>query len=109
VGNNLTYAFGGNSFNASGTFGGTMVETSFKKNGTAVVSDVGQHPIWIYGGNPIGGFSLISRAAPGWTINVVGNGAAMLNRWPRCPPGMMSATQAVGLSIGLQPLLVEQG
>ena len=33
VGNNLTYAFGGNSTNANGTFGGTMVESGFE--GTA--------------------------------------------------------------------------
>jgi hypothetical protein len=100
LGNNLTYAFGSNSFNANGTFGGTMVETGFKKNGTAVVSDVGQRPIWVYGSNAIGGFSLYSRAAPGWTLNVVSNGAAMLTHNGRfagngfCNTPLTGATQA---------------
>ena len=45
VGNNLTYAFGGNSTNANGTFGGTMVETGFDRNGTSTFSQVGWRPI----------------------------------------------------------------
>ncbi len=77
-GNNLTYAFGGNTYNANGSFGGTMVETGFDKNGTAVISRVGQRPIWIYGGNRGGGYNLYSRAAPGWTISVLQGGSATL-------------------------------
>ena len=41
-GNNLVYAFGDNSYNANGTFGGTVVETGFDKNGTSVISRVGR-------------------------------------------------------------------
>jgi hypothetical protein len=78
VGNNLTYAFGDNTFNAKGSFGGTEVETGFDKNGTSVFTEVGRRPIWVYGANTGGGFNLYSRAAPGWAISVVGNGAAML-------------------------------
>jgi opacity protein-like surface antigen len=59
-GNNLVYAFGGNSYNANGTFGGTVVETGFDKNGTSVISRVGQRPIWVYGANRGGGFNLYS-------------------------------------------------
>ena len=68
VGNNLTYAFGGNSTNTSGTFGGTMVETGFEKNGRMTISEVGIRPIWIYSGNRGGGYNLYSRAAPGWSL-----------------------------------------
>ena len=77
-GNNLVYAFGGNSYNANGTFGGTVVETGFDKNGTSVISRVGQRPIWVYGANRGGGFNLYSRAAPGWAISVLQGGNATL-------------------------------
>lgn len=77
VGNRLTYVFGANSFNNNGTFGGTLVETGFEKNGKMVISERGQRPIWIYGGNQGGGFNLYSREAPGWALSVVGYGATL--------------------------------
>jgi hypothetical protein len=76
-GNRLTYAFGDNSVNANGSYGGTMVETGFAKNGTYVVSERGVRPIWVYGANQGGGFNLYSRSAPGWSLRSV-NGAAIL-------------------------------
>jgi hypothetical protein len=78
VGNSLTYVFGANTVNTNGSFGGTMVETGFRKNGTNVVSDVGQRPIWVFGGNFAGGYNLYSRAAPGWSLSVLGGGSATL-------------------------------
>ena len=78
LGNNLTYAFGSNTVNTNGSFGGTMVETAFRKNGTNVISDVGQRPVWVFGGNVSGGYNLYSRAAPGWSLSVLGNGSATL-------------------------------
>jgi opacity protein-like surface antigen len=77
-GNSLTYAFGSNTVNTNGSFGGTMVETAFRKNGTNVISDVGQRPVWVFGGNVSGGYNLYSRAAPGWSLSVLGNGSATL-------------------------------
>jgi hypothetical protein len=65
AGNNLTYAFGENSHNGNGSFGGTMVETGFEKNGQMVISEKGVRPIWIYAGNVGGGYDLYSRANPG--------------------------------------------
>ena len=69
-GNDLYYTFNGNSWNDDNSFGGTMVETGFKKNGTMVVSDVGKRPVWMFGGNVAGGMNLYSRAAPGWTLSL---------------------------------------
>jgi hypothetical protein len=68
VGSRMVYAFGPNTTNANGSFGGTMVETGFEKNGRMVVSEVGVRPVWIYSGNMSGGFDLYSRAAPGWML-----------------------------------------
>ena len=76
LGNNLVYAFADNSYNANGTFGGTVVETGFDKNGRSTFSQVGRRPIWIYGANQGGGFNLYSREAPGWTIGWVARPAA---------------------------------
>ena len=70
-GSRLIYAFGSNAAN-------TLVETGFEKNGTMVMSEVGQRPIWIYGDNALGGFNLNSRAAPGWTLTVASGGATIL-------------------------------
>ena len=69
-GNDFYYTFNGNSWNDDNSFGGTMVETGFKKNGTMVVSDVGKRPVWMFGGNVAGGMNLYSRAAPGWTLSL---------------------------------------
>jgi hypothetical protein len=63
LGNALTYEFGGNSHNVDGSFGGTMVETGFAKNGLVTVSPVGIRPIWTYSGNAFG-YTLNSREAP---------------------------------------------
>jgi hypothetical protein len=62
------YTFDGNTKNANGTAGGTMVETGYEKNGVVVASEVGQRPIWIWNANRSGGFTLWSRNAPGWFI-----------------------------------------
>ena len=78
VGNRLTYLFGDNTTNANGTYGGTVVETGFEKNGRMVISERGLRPVWIYGGNTAGGFNLYSRAAPGWAISVLQGGNATL-------------------------------
>jgi hypothetical protein len=77
LGNALTYAFGANSQNADGSFGGTMVETGFEKNGRMVLSEVGNRPIWTFSGDNRG-FTLYSREAPGWAISIARNDAAVL-------------------------------
>jgi opacity protein-like surface antigen len=77
IGNRLTYVFGPNTYNANGTYGGTLVETGFERNGHMVISEHGVRPIWIYGGNRGGGFNLYSRSAPGWSLRSV-NGEAIL-------------------------------
>jgi hypothetical protein len=77
LGNALTYEFGGNSVNADGSFGGTMVETGFAKNGRVTVSPVGIRPIWTYSGNAFG-YTLYSREAPGWALDVYNAGGAQL-------------------------------
>ena len=70
--NNLIYTFGNNTENADGSVGGTFVETGLNKNGTVVTSQPGRRPVWIYTGNTVGGLTLYSRAAPGWSI-IIGN------------------------------------
>jgi hypothetical protein len=77
VGNALTYSFVGNSHNIDGSFGGTMVEDGFMKNGRATVSPIGNRPIWIFTGNVAGGFNLYSREARGWHIDVAGGQAGL--------------------------------
>jgi hypothetical protein len=77
VGNNLTYMFGANSVNSDGSFGGTLVETGFEKNGTMVISERGVRPIWLFNANVAGGYNLHSRAAPGWTLSVFGSRATL--------------------------------
>jgi hypothetical protein len=77
VGNSLTYSFKGNSTNSNGSFGGTLVEDGFSKNGRVTLSPVGERPIWMFSGNMSGGFNLYSREAMGWHIDVV-NGSATL-------------------------------
>jgi hypothetical protein len=67
-GSKLYYTFDGNTHNANGTDGGTMVETGFEKNGISVMSEVGQRPIWIWNSNRSNGVTLWSREAPGWFI-----------------------------------------
>ena len=74
LGNNLTYAFGPNTHNINGTFGGTLVETGFDKNGRSTFSQVGTRPIWIYQASSNGAFDLISAEAPGWVIHIYGDG-----------------------------------
>ena len=69
-GSTLIYGFADNTKNIDGSFGGTMVETGFDKDGKTVISKVGNRPIWVYGGNRSGGFNLYSREAPGWQISV---------------------------------------
>jgi hypothetical protein len=78
AGDRMIYMFGPNTINANGGFGGTMVETGFEKNGRMVFSERGVRPVWMYGGNEGGGFNLYSRADPGWSLSVAGDGAAML-------------------------------
>jgi hypothetical protein len=68
TGNDLIYTFDGNSQNADGSAGGTMVETGFSKNGRDTFSPVGNRPVWIYEGNRVGGILLHSREAQGWRI-----------------------------------------
>jgi opacity protein-like surface antigen len=77
VGNHLTYAFGINTHNADGSFGGTLVETGFEKNGRMVISERGARPVWIYNGANASTFSLWSREAPGWRIAVNGFSAEL--------------------------------
>lgn len=68
--NNLYYTFNGNSWNVDNSFGGTMVETGFSKNGKSVISNVGQRPIWTFNENVAHGMNLHSREAPGWTLSL---------------------------------------
>jgi hypothetical protein len=77
-GNHMVYMFGSNSTNADGSYGGTMVETGYERNGRVTFSERGVRPIWIYGGNAGGGLNLYSRADPGWSLSVAGDGSAML-------------------------------
>jgi hypothetical protein len=44
-GNALAYSFGRNTVNANGSFGGTVVENGFDKNGTSVFTQAGKRPI----------------------------------------------------------------
>jgi hypothetical protein len=76
-GNALVYSFVDNTYNANGTYGGTVVEDGFMKNGRVTVSPVGNRPVWVYGGNQGGGFNIYSREAPGWSIRSA-NGQAIL-------------------------------
>jgi hypothetical protein len=55
-----------------------MVETGFAKNGRVTVSPVGIRPIWTFSGYANGDYTLSSREAPGWAINVFDAGAATL-------------------------------
>jgi hypothetical protein len=68
-GDKLVYAFGPNT-------AGTYVEKSFRKNGTDVVSDVGQRPIWFFSDTATGR-NITSRANPGWTISTFIKGATL--------------------------------
>ena len=68
VGNNLIYTFDGNSRNADGSAGGTMVETGFEKNGRDTFSQVGNRPVWTWTLNRVGGVVLFSNEARGWRI-----------------------------------------
>ena len=77
-GNALIYAFGPNTVNSNGSFGGTVVEIGFDKNGTATVSPAGMRPIWIYTGFPDGHLYLAARADPGWAIQIDGSDRAIL-------------------------------
>jgi hypothetical protein len=101
VGNQLTYVFGDNTYNANGSFGGTLVETGFLKNGTAVISERGRRPIWIYGSNQGGGFNLYSRSTPGWSLRSA-NGVAIIEHNGRvagngyCSGGGYAAAGNVG-------------
>jgi hypothetical protein len=69
-GNALVYSFANNTTNADGSFGGTMVETGFQKNGQNATSPAGSRPIWFWNGdvNATSGVSdvITSRDAPGW-------------------------------------------
>jgi hypothetical protein len=56
-GNQLIYAFGPNSQHS-------MVETGFKKNGRAVISDVAHRPVWTYARSGDGWYTLSSQDAP---------------------------------------------
>jgi hypothetical protein len=76
-GNALTYSFVDNTYNANGTYGGTVVEDGFMKNGRVTVSPIGNRPVWVYGANRGGGFNVYSREAPGWSIRSI-NGRAIL-------------------------------
>ena len=77
-GNDLLYSFEDNTVNANGTLGGTVVETSFMKNGTMVASVPGMRPIWVYQSNMPGFMEIIQRSDPRWQINYSGDGSAML-------------------------------
>jgi hypothetical protein len=98
-GNALTYSFVDNTYNANGTYGGTVVEDGFMKNGRATVSPIGNRPIWMYGANRGGGFNVYSREAPGWAIRSI-NGRAILTHnntrvgWGTCGVGGGYATSA---------------
>jgi len=100
VGNHLTYAFGANTTNANGAFGGTMVETGFKKNGQMVISERGLRPIWIYSGKQGGGLNLYSRADPGWMLSVDRAGGAMLSHNGRFAGGGACSGLAPALTAG---------
>ena len=88
-GNALTYSFVDNTYNTNGTYGGTVVEDGFMKNGRATVSPIGNRPIWVYGANRGGGFNLYSREAPGWAISSIGGRAILTHNnarvgWGTC-------------------------
>jgi hypothetical protein len=79
VGNSLTYVFKPNTTNSNGSFGGTLVEDGFSKNGRVTMSQVGNRPIWQFTGNIAGGFNIYSREAMGWHIDVVNGSATLLH------------------------------
>ena len=74
----MTYTFGDNTKNIDGSFGGTMVETSFDKDGKTVISKIGHRPIWIFDGN-VRSYNLYSREAPGWQISVIDLNATLIH------------------------------
>jgi hypothetical protein len=96
LGNRLTYVFGSNTYNANGTYGGTLVETGFEKNGTIVISERGSRPIWIYGSNRGGGFNLYSRSAPGWSLRSVNGNAILAHNGRLAGRGFCSASDTAG-------------
>jgi hypothetical protein len=79
-GNALSYSFIGNTHNVDGSFGGTLVEDGFVKNGRVTVSPLGNRPIWIFGSNGGGGVNLYSREASGWAIREIGGRAVLTHR-----------------------------
>jgi hypothetical protein len=83
AGGRMTYLFGPNTTNVNGSFGGTMVEAGFEKNGRMIFSERGMRPIWIYAGNQAGGFTLYSRNDWGWSISVASDGVAILRHGDR--------------------------
>ena len=83
AGGRMTYLFGPNTTNVNGSFGGTMVEAGFEKNGRMIFSERGMRPIWIYAGNQAGGFTLYSRNDWGWSISVASDGLAILRHGDR--------------------------
>jgi hypothetical protein len=77
AGNALTYEFGRNTPDS-------MVETGFVKNGRTTTSPVGIRPIWTVSKTSGNTWSMFSQEAPGWALNLVGDGDALLthNRRP---------------------------
>jgi hypothetical protein len=70
TGNQSIWSFANNSHNIDGSEGGTFVETGYSGNGRETYSPPGRRPIWIFSPNNFGGFTLLSRDAPGWSIVV---------------------------------------
>ena len=72
TGNHSAWSFANNTGTADGSEGGTFVETGYSGNGKEVYSTPGRRPIWVYGANNLGGLTLLSREAPGWSIVMAG-------------------------------------
>jgi hypothetical protein len=77
-GNNLLYSFADNTVNTDGSPGGTVVETTFIKNGTMVASMPGMRPIWMYSRGPYG-IDIVQRSDPRWRITYSNGYATLLH------------------------------
>lgn len=66
--NSIVYSFTGNSRNANGSDGGTVVETGFEKNGIDTMSPVGKRPIWVFSANNVQGYTYQPRNQPSWAL-----------------------------------------
>ena len=79
-GQRSAWSFAPNTIGADGAAVSTFIETSYLGHGKSVVSQVGARPVWIMKPNRMGGVTLLSQGAPGWSLVVsnVGRSGPML-------------------------------